>query len=202
MERSLDVMAAVTKAYSLCGTLDDAAALRTEIAFFAAIRAALVKHGTTGTRRTEDQKNSALKQILDNAVMAEGVQDIFSMAGLERPNIGLLSDEFLEDVRRMERKNLAVELLERLLQGKIKAQTRTNLVQEKKYSERLIEALRKYHNRMIESSQVIAEMIAMAKDMQAAMKRHEELGLNHDEEAFLRCAGERRKCCWRWAMRP
>jgi type I restriction enzyme R subunit len=106
------------------------------------------------------------------------------MSGLERPNIGLLSDEFLEDVRRMEKKNLAVELLERLLKGKIKAQTRTNLVQEKKYSDRLIEALRKYHNRMIESSQVIAEMIAMAKDMQAAMKRNEDLGLNPDEIAF------------------
>ena len=113
------------------------------------------------------------------------------MAGLEKPNIGLLSDEFLEDVRRMEKKNLAVELLERLLTGKIKAQTRTNLVQEKKYSERLIEALRKYHNRMIESSQVIAEMIAMAKDMQAAMKRDEELGLNPDEVAFYDALAER-----------
>ena len=119
------------------------------------------------------------------------MQDIFQMAGLERPNIGLLSDEFLEDVRRMERKNLAVELLERLLQGKIKAQTRTNLVQEKKYSDRLIEALRKYHNRMIESSQVIAEMIAMARDMQAALKRDEELGLNADEIAFYDALAEK-----------
>jgi len=124
-------------------------------------------------------------------VNAEDVQDIFKMAGLERPNIGLLSDEFLEDVRRMERKNLAVEMLERLLQDKIKAQTRTNLVQEKKYSDRLIEALRKYHNRMIESSQVIAEMIQMAKDMQEAMKRHEELGLNPDEEAFYDALAEK-----------
>ncbi len=134
---------------------------------------------------------ASFKQILDNAVKAEDVQDIFKMAGLERPNIGLLSDEFLEDVRRMEKKNLAVELLERLLQHKIKAQTRTNLVQEKKYSDRLIEALRKYHNRMIESSQVIEEMIQMAKDMQAAMKRHEELGLNLDEEAFYDALADR-----------
>ena len=92
---------------------------------------------------------------------------------------------------RVEKKNLAVELLERLLQGKIKAQTRTNLVQEKKYSDRLIEALRKYHNRMIESSQVIEEMIQMAKDMQEAMKRHEELGLNPDEEAFYDALADR-----------
>src|SRR5829696_2112605 len=112
------------------------------------------------------------------------------VAGLQQPNLGLLSDEFLEDVRRMEQKKLAVELLQRLLQGKIKAQTRTNLVQEKKYSDRLLEALRKYHNRMIESSQVIAEMIAMAKDMQAALKRDEELGLNPDEIAFYDALAE------------
>ena len=142
-------------------------------------------------KRGAEHKHSALKQILDNAVKAEDVQDIFKMAGLDRPNIALLSDEFLEDVRRMEKKNLAVELLERLLQGKIKAQTRTNLVQEKKYSDRLIEALRKYHNRMIESSQVIEEMIQMAKDMQEAMKRHEELGLNQDEEAFYDALADR-----------
>jgi hypothetical protein len=104
----------------------------------------LRKHGTTDKKRTAEQKSSALKRILDNAVKAEDVQDIFEMAGLDKPNIGLLSDEFLEDVRRMERKNLAVELLERLLQDKIRSQMRTNLVQEKKYSDRLIEALRKY----------------------------------------------------------
>jgi type I restriction enzyme R subunit len=144
----------------------------------------LQKHGTTEKKRTAEQKNSALKQILNNAVKAEDVQDIFKMAGLEKPNIGLLSDEFLEDVRRMERKNLAVELLGQLLKDKIRSQTRNNLVQEKKFSDRLIEALRKYHNRMIASSQVIAEMIQMAKDMQEAMKRHEALGLNPDEEAF------------------
>jgi type I restriction enzyme R subunit len=190
-KRFLDAMAAANVAYSLCSTLDGAKALHLELAFFSAIAGVLRKHGTTDKKRSAEQKHSALKQILDNAVKAEDVQDIFKMAGLERPNIGLLSDEFLEDVRRMERKNLAVEMLERLLQDKIKAQTRTNLVQEKKYSDRLIEALRKYHNRMIESSQVIAEMIQMAKDMQEAMKRHEELGLNPDEEAFYDALAEK-----------
>ncbi|HEX8372183.1 MAG TPA: type I restriction endonuclease subunit R [Chthoniobacterales bacterium] len=190
-KRFLDAMAAANVAYSLCSTLDGAMELRLELAFFSAIAAVLRKHDGVNKKRSAEQKHSALKQILDNAVKAEDVQDIFQMAGLEKPNIGLLSDEFLEDVRRMEKKNLAVELLERLLTGKIKAQTRTNLVQEKKYSERLIEALRKYHNRMIESSQVIAEMIAMAKDMQAAMKRDEELGLNPDEVAFYDALAER-----------
>ena len=190
-KRFLDAMAAANVAYSLCSTLDGAKALHLELAFFSAIAGVLRKHGTTEKKRTAEQKSSALKQILDNAVKAEDVQDIFQMAGLDKPNIGLLSDEFLEDVRRMERKNLAVELLERLLQDKIRSQTRTNLVQEKKYSDRLLEALRKYHNRMIESSQVIAEMIEMAKDMQAAMQRHEELGLNPDEEAFYDALADR-----------
>lgn len=189
--RFLDAMAAASVAYSLCSTLDGAKALHLELAFFSAIAAVLRKHEGVNKKRSAEQKHSALKQILDNAVKAEDVQDIFQMAGLEKPNIGLLSDEFLEDVRRMEKKNLAVELLERLLTGKIKAQTRTNLVQEKKYSDRLIEALRKYHNRMIESSQVIAEMIAMARDMQAAMQRNEELGLNADEIAFYDALAEK-----------
>ena len=190
-KRFLDAMAAANVGYSLCSTLDGAKSVHKELAFFSSLAGVLRKHGTTDKKRSADQKHSALKQILDNAVKAEDVQDIFQMAGLERPNIGPLSDEFLEDVRRMERKNLAVELLERLLQDKIKSQTRTNLVQEKKYSDRLLEALRKYHNRMIESSQVIAEMIEMAKEMQAAMLRHEELGLNPDEEAFYDALADR-----------
>jgi type I restriction enzyme R subunit len=190
-KRFLDVMASVTKAYSLCGTLDEAAALRKEIAFFSAIRAVLVKHGSVGKKLTEDEKNSALKQILDNAIRAEGVNDIFALAGLDKPNIGLLSDEFLEDVRKTPLKNLAVELLERLLKDEIRSHTRTNLVQEKKYSDRLLATLAQYHNRAIETAQVIEELIAMAKDFQAALHRNEELGLNPDEIAFYDALAER-----------
>jgi len=187
------VMASVTKAYSLCATLDEAAALRTEIAFFSAIRAALVKHGAVDKKRTEEEKNSALKQILDNAIRAEGVNDIFALAGLEKPNIGLLSDEFLDDVRKTPLKNLAVELLERLLKDEIRSSSRTNLVQEKKYSDRLLATLAKYHNRAIETAQVIEELIAMAKDFQEALRRNEELGLNPDEIAVYDDLAERPK---------
>ena len=190
-KRFLDVMASVTKAYSLCGTLDEAADLRTEIAFFSAIRAVLVKHGSVGKKTSEDEKNSALKQILDNAIQSEGVNDIFVLAGLEKPNIGLLSDEFLEDVRKTPLKNLAVELLERLLKDEIRSNSRTNLVQEKKFGDRLLETLRKYHNRAIETAQVIEELIAMAKDFQAALKRNENIGLNLDEIAFYDALAER-----------
>ena len=183
-KRFLDAMAAITKAFSLCSTLDEAGPLRKEIAFFSAIKAAIIKHTTVDKKRTEEEKNSVLKQILDNAVIAGGVADIFELAGLDKPNISLLSDEFLEDVRRMPSRNLAVELLEKLLRDAIKARTQNNVVQEKKYGERLLETLRKYHNRAIETAQVIEELIQMAKDFQAAMIREEELGLTTDEIAF------------------
>jgi type I restriction enzyme R subunit len=130
------------------------------------------------------RKNSALKQILDNAIIADGVADVFALAGLDKPNIGLLSDEFLEDVRQMESRNLAVELLEKLLRDEIKARARNNVVQEKKYGDRLLETLRKYHNRAIETAQVIEELIQMAKEFQAVLEREAALGLGQDEIAF------------------
>ena len=183
-KRFLDALAAITKAFSLCSTLDEAAPLKKELAFSAAIKAAIIKHTTVDKKRTEEEKNSVLKQILDNAVIADGVADIFALAGLDKPNISLLSDEFLEDVRRMPSRNLAVELLEKLLRDAIKARTQNNVVQEMKYGDRLLATLRKYHNRAIETAQVIEELIQMAKDFQAAMKREEDLGLSPDEIAF------------------
>ena len=183
-QRFLDAMLAVSKAFSLCSTLDEAAALRTELAFFAAVKAAIVKFTTVDRKRSDADKNSALKQILDNAIVAEGVADIFALAGLDKPNIGLLSDEFLEDVRQMKTRNLAVELLEKLLRDEIKARARNNVVQEKKYGDRLLETLRKYHNRAVETAQVIEELIQMAKDFQAALEREAALGLGTDEIAF------------------
>ena len=183
-KRFLDVMAAINKAFSLCGTLDEAAALRKEIAFFSAIKAAIVKYTSVDRKHAEDDKHTALKQILDNAIVAEGVTDVFDLAGLEKPNIGLLSDEFLEDVRNMPARNLAVELLEKLLRDEIRSHSRTNVVQEKKYSDLLLESLRRYHNRAIETAQVIEELIQMAKEFKEALARNEALGLNPDELAF------------------
>ncbi|MGD9486402.1 MAG: type I restriction endonuclease subunit R [Calditrichaceae bacterium] len=183
-KRFLDAMSALTKAFALCGTLDKAIVMRKEIAFFTAVKSAITKYTDVDKKRTEEQKYSALKQILDNAVVAEGVADIFQLAGLEKPDIGLLSDEFLEDVRNMPSKNLAVELLQKLLKDAIKSRTRHNVVREKKYSEMLLDTLRRYHNRAIETAQVIEELINMAKDFQEAIKRDENLGLNPDEVAF------------------
>ncbi|OHZ03054.1 type I restriction endonuclease subunit R [Salinicola sp. MIT1003] len=183
-KRFLDTVLAMNKAYSLCSTLDEARELHKELAFLSAVKAALVKSTSVDRKLSEEAKNSALKQILDNAIVAEDVTDVFALCGLDKPNIGLLSDEFLEDVRQMPYRNLAVELLEKLLKDEIKAKTRSNVVQEKKYADRLQETLRKYNNRGIETAQVIEELIAMARQFQAEMERDVALGLNADEIAF------------------
>lgn len=151
-KRFLDTVLAMSKAFSLCATLDEAQALQKEVAFLSQVKTAITKFTSVNKKLTQDEKNSALKQILDNAVIAEGVTDVFELCGLDKPNIGLLSDEFLEDVRQMPYKNFAVELLEKLLKDDIKAKTRHNLVQEKKYADRLQETLRKYNNRAIETA--------------------------------------------------
>lgn len=189
-KRFMDAVLSLNKAHSLCNTLDQVLELEKEIAFFNSMKAAINKFTAVTTKQKQQEKNSILKQILDNAVVAEGVEDVFRLAGLEKPEIGLLSDEFLEDVRRMKYKNLAVELLEKLLKDEIRSRTKNNVVQQKKFSERLLETLRKYHNRAIETAQVIEELIEMAKDFKKAIKEEEELGLNHDEVAFYYALAE------------
>ncbi|MDO8861010.1 type I restriction endonuclease subunit R [Haliea sp. E1-2-M8] len=183
-KRFLDTVLAMNKAYSLCSTLDEARAYHKEVAFLSAVKAAITKHTSVDKKLTQEDKNSALKQILDNAIIADGVTDVFALCGLDKPNIGLLSDEFLEDVRQMPYKNFAVELLEKLLKDDIRSATRNNVVQEKKYGDRLQETLRKYNNRAIETAQVIEELIALAKQFQAELERDAALGLNPDEVAF------------------
>ncbi|MDW8372814.1 MAG: DUF3387 domain-containing protein, partial [Planctomycetota bacterium] len=183
-KRWSDTVVAITKAFSLCGTLDEAIALREEIAFFQAIKGVIAKTTETDQKLAQDRKDAVLKQILDNAVVAQGVEDIFKLAGLERPDIGLLSDAFLDEVRRLPQRHFAVELLNKLLNDEIKSRSRTNVVLEKKFSERLRDALNRYRNRAIESAQVIEELIAMAKEFREAAKRGEQLGLNEAELAF------------------
>lgn len=185
-KRFLDVMAAISKAYTLCSTMDEVSPLKKEIAFLSAVKSAITKFTTVDKRRTDEEKNSALKQIIDNAIVAEGIDDIFNLVGLDKPNIGLLSPEFMEDVANLEEKNLAVDLLERLLRDEVKARMKTDVVSEKKYSDRILETLRKYHNRAIETAQVIEELIQMAKDMAEDAEIAEKSGLNPDEVAFYR----------------
>ena len=185
-KRFLDIMAKIRSAHTLCGTLDEVKPLNKEIAFFEGVKKAIKKFTTIDKRLSEEEKNSALKQIIDNAIYSDGVDDIFSLVGLDKPNIGLLSVEFLEDVANMEEKNLAVELLERLLRDEVKARMKADVVSEKQYSERILETMRKYHNRAIETAQVIEELIQMAMAMAADAEMAEKSGLNPDEIAFYR----------------
>ncbi len=189
-KRFSDTVLAMTKTWSLCSTLDEAEPLKREIAFLCAVKVAITKFSTTDKKLSEAEKNSVLSRILDNAVIANGVDDVFAMAGLDKPNIGLLSDEFLQEVRDMPYRNLAVELLQKLLNDGIHARTQNNVVQTKKYSERLQAVLNRYNSRAIETAQVIEELIQMAKEFQAAMDRDEALGLNPDEIAFYDALAE------------
>lgn len=183
-KRWADVVLAITKSFSLCGTLDEAVLLREEIAFFQAIKAVIAKATTSDTKLSEARRNAVLKQTLDNAVVAEGMEDIFKLAGLDRPDIGILSDVFLEEVRQLPQRNFAIELLQKLLCDQVKSRVRMNVVLERKFSERLLDTLNRYRSRAIESAQVIEELIGMAREFREAAKRGNELGLNDSELAF------------------
>jgi type I restriction enzyme R subunit len=183
-KRFADTVLAASKAFALCCTLDEALVYRDELAFLQAVKAALTKHEGTDKKLTDEQKEHALRQIISRAVVSDEVIDIFAAAGLKCPNIGVLSDEFLEDVRHMKERNLAVELLERLLKGEIKSRFKTNVVQSAKFSELLQQSLTRYRNRAVETAQVIEELIQMAKRFQEAAQRGDSLGLNVDELSF------------------
>jgi type I restriction enzyme R subunit len=175
----------LAKAYALCATTAAAEAVNVEISFYKAVKSGIVKIATTeNKKKTDSELDAQLKQLISKSIISDEVVDILEAVGLQKPNIAILSDEFLEHVRGLKQKNLAVELLRRLLQGKVKAVSRMNIVQSRKFSEMLEEAIRKYNNRTIETTQVIEELIQMAKEMNKAMKRGEDLGLIREEIAF------------------
>jgi type I restriction enzyme R subunit len=183
-KRWADTVLAMTEAFSLCGTLDEAATIREELAFFQAVKAVIAKAGPPEAGLSTKAKESVLRQILDNAVVVAGIQDVFSLAGLERPDIGILSDAFLSEVQNMPYRNLAVQILDRLLNDQIASRAKSNVVLEKKFSDRLRETINRYHNRTIESAQVIEELIAMAKEFREAAARGEKMDLSESEFAF------------------
>jgi type I restriction enzyme R subunit len=137
-----------------------------EIALIAVLRANLIKY-TSSSVRGRTGVEQELRQLLSRAVMPDGILDIFKTAGLDQPDLSILSEQFLAEIGQTEEKNLAVETLRRLLAGEIKARKRTNIVLSRQLSERLDETLRRYHNRAVDSVQVIEELIALAKDISA-----------------------------------
>ncbi len=181
--RFLRVVQELSQAFALSVPHEKALRIRDDVAFFQAVRASLVKR-VPGEAKTEEELDHAVRQIVSRAVMPEGVVDIFSAAGLKRPDISILSDEFLAEVRDMPQRNLAVELLRKLLAGEIHKRRKKNVVQARSFAEMLEKAIRSYQNRAIEAAQVIEELIALAKDMREADARGEALGLSDDEVAF------------------
>ena len=182
--RFADTALALTQAFSLCCTLDEAKAVREEVAFMQAVKVLLTKRELTAKKRTDEQRDAAIRQIISNAVVSDQVVDIFDAVGLDKPNIGLLDDDFLAQVKNLPERNLAVELLERLLEGEIKSRFGSNLVQEKKFSDLLGNVIKRYQNRSIETAQVMEELVDMARKFRDAAGRGEQLGLSDDEMRF------------------
>lgn len=181
--RYADTVLQMTKSFALCGTLDEALQLSPEVAFHQAVRAPLIKGDGDKTRNRIDIDHE-LKQLLSQAIVGDGVEDIFKLAGLETPDISILSEEFLKDVMKMPYKNLAVELLQRLIKDEVKSKFRTNVVKQRKFSDLLQNALGKYQKRSIEAAQVIEELIAIAKQFKADLDRRKSHNLSVEEEAF------------------
>jgi len=183
-KRYLRAVAALSKAFALAVPHEEALAIRDEVGLFQEIRAALVKVTVSSAERTPEDVEAAVQQLISRAVSGTEVVDIFAAAGLDKPDISVLSDEFLAEVRALPQKNLAVETLRKLLEDEIEVRLRKNVVQSRAFSEMLEEALMKYHNRAIAAAQVIEELIAIAKEMREAQRRGEKLGLSEDEAAF------------------
>ena len=183
-KRYLQAVAALSKAFALAVPHEEALAIRDEVGLFQEIRAALIKATVSRGERTPEEIEAAVQQLVSKAVSGHEVVDIFAAAGLDKPDISILSDEFLAEVRALPQKNLAVETLRKLLQDEIKVRLRKNVVQSRAFSEMLEEALNKYRNRAIAAAQVIEELIAIAKEMREAQRRGEPLGLSEDEAAF------------------
>ena len=182
-DRFLRAVRELSQAFALSAPHEEALRIRDDVAFFQAVRAVLAKRAP-GDARPAEELDHAVRQIVSRAVNPEGVVDIFAAAGLEKPDISILSDEFLAEVRGLPQRNLAVELLRKLLKAEIGTRGRKNVVQARSFAGMLEQTLRRYRNRAIEAAQVVEELIALARDMREAAARGEELGLNEEEMAF------------------
>jgi type I restriction enzyme R subunit len=187
--RYLESVTALSKAFALAVPREEAINIRDDVGFFQEVRSGLAKATVEGAAKTPDELDTAIRQLVSRAVAPDGVVDIFAAAGLKKPDISILSDDFLQEVRQLPHRNLAVELLRKLLNDEIKLRSKKNVVQAKSFAEMLEKSIRKYQNRMIEAAQVIEELIALAREMQDARKRGEKLGLTEDEIAFYDALG-------------
>ena len=182
-ERYLQAVMDLSRAFALSVPNEEALRIREDVRFFQMVRTALLKKSEVD-RTPSGDLDSAIRQIVSRAVASEGVVDIFAEAGLRKPDISVLSDEFLDEVKGMTRRNLAVDLLQKLIKGEISTRRHQNMVQARSFAGMLEETIRRYQNRAIEAAQVIEELVALAKEIREANARGEELGLTEDELAF------------------
>ncbi|HAM38450.1 MAG: DEAD/DEAH box helicase [Elusimicrobia bacterium RIFOXYD2_FULL_34_15] len=182
-ERYLHFVNQLSRAFALAVPSKEAMDIRDDVGFFQAVRSRIAKF-EIGKGKTEEELDTAIKQIISKAIVSDRVVDIFEAAGIKKPNISILSDEFLAEIKNLPYKNLAVELLQRLLSDEIKQRTKKNFIQSRSFAEMLEKTIKKYRNKTIETAKIIEELIALAKQLKEAGKRGEELGLNEDEIAF------------------
>lgn len=187
--RYQDAVLALSKAFALASASDAAREIRDDVGFFQTVRAALVKAAETSGSGGADRE-FAIQQILDRAVVSTEIVDILAAAGIATPDISILSDEFLAEVQQLEKKNLALEALRKLLNDEIRSRSKTNVVETKRFSERLEAAIARYHTNAISTVEVLQELINLAKDVRAARQRGEEEGLSNDEIAFYDALAE------------
>lgn len=183
-DRFIREVSLLSQALSLCITRDEVQSHLQEVAFFQAMKARLVKFEGTGPGRSDVQIETAIKQIVDEALSSDKVIDIFEAAGMSKPDISILSDEFLQEVKGMQHKNLAFELLKKILNDEIKGRVKTNLVKSKKLLEMLEGAIKRYQNNLLTTAEIIQELINIAKEIKEADAEGERLGLTTDEVAF------------------
>ena len=183
-KRFMDEVAALSKAFAMAVPLDRAMAVKDEVAFFQAVKARLSKFDATGTGLTNEEIETVIRQVIDQALVAEKVIDVFDAAGIKKPDISILSEEFLYEIQHMEHQNIALETLRKLLNDEIKARSRKNLVQSKKLVEMLEDAINRYHNKIITAAEVIEELIQISKDIQRMDQEPAEMGLTDYEYAF------------------
>lgn len=188
--RYADAVLALSKAFALAAASDKARAIREEVGFFQAIRAALIKSVPGDGKKSAAERELAIQQIVSRAVVSTDIVDIMKAAGLESPDISILSDEFLAEVRETKKKNLAIEALKKLINGDVRSQSTRNVTQSKAFSARLEAAIARYHANAITTAQVLEELIRLAKDIRAARRRGEEMGLSPEEEAFYDALAE------------
>lgn len=174
----------LSKAFALSVPHPKAMEIKDQVGFFQAVKARLVKFEPTGSGKSDVEIETAIRQIVDKAVVSDGIIDVFDAAGIKKPDISILSDEFLAEIQGMEHKNLSIELLKKILNDEIRSRVRKNFIQSKKMSEMLENAIRKYQNNLLTTAQVIEELIKLAQEIREDDKRGESFGLTDDELAF------------------